>query len=387
MIVEQRHANFRHVLAARGLDALVLTNFWAESPQGGDYDIVYLSNLQRRYIFSILVLTLDDICVWVESDDLPRAREETWLKTTEALEPGEQWGYTGPEMARMAAARIRDMVKKADIRVGYDGRYLPGSIALSLRDLGLALKEVSFDLEQSKIVKDELELQMMRRASELADRGCIKVAESVREGIRERELAALAEAEMRAHGAECFWWKTLLASGPDADRWFDTPSDRTVKRGDVVLMDFTPVYQGYGGDIARAFVFGQPTKEQQEVWDLCKAALDAACAVLREGVSLRELMQAGARVVEGSPYEKCYIGTGHTIGLYSHVYPIFLASIERMKTIPSSVLDIRMKPGMVAAMEIIFTVPGVGGIRLEDAYIVGAEQPENMNRAPMLMYV
>jgi Xaa-Pro aminopeptidase len=58
-----------------------------------------------------------------------------------------------------------------------------------------------------------------------------------------------------------------------------------------------------------------------------------------------------------------------------------------MKTIPSSVLDIRMKPGMVAAMEIIFTVPGVGGIRLEDAYIVGAEQSENMNRAPMLMYV
>ena len=85
--------------------------------------------------------------------------------------------------------------------------------------------------------------------------------------------------------------------------------------------------------------------------------------------------------------EPGYIGTGHTIGLYSHVNPIFLASIERMKTIPESVLETRMRAGMVAAMEVIITVPGLGGIRLEDAYIVRTGEPERLNHAPMVMSI
>ena len=201
---------------------------------------------------------------------------------------------------------------------------------------------------------------------------------SICEGVSEIELAAAAEAEMRILGAECFWWKILLASGPDAENWFDSPTERRIRKRDVVLMDFTPVYNGYGGDIARTFVFGEPTPEQRTVWTLAKDALDASVDILREGVSLRELMHAGARVVQGTPYEKQYIGTGHTIGLYSHVNPIFLSTIEKMNTVPASCLDIRMRTGMVAAMEIIITVPGVGGFRLEDAHVVRADGSEKL---------
>jgi Xaa-Pro aminopeptidase len=386
-ILNGRLENYRRVLASKKLDALLLTNFWAESPQGGDYNIVYLSRLLKRYIFSFVILTSDDCGVWVEGDDLPRARSESWLRRVEAMRPGEQWGYCGAEFAGIAAEQIRGLVRKDRLRIGYDGRYLPGSIAIGLRELGIHLEEISLDLEKSKLVKDELEQQQMRGAAAIVDRGIARVIELVREGVSEIELAASAEAAMRIAGAECFWWKTLLASGSAAEQWFDAPTERRIRRGDVVLMDFTPVFNGYGGDIARTFVLGEPNAEQREVWDLAKAALDAAVAVLREGVSLMELMQAGVDVVRGTPYESFYIGTGHTIGLYSHVYPIFLSSIEKMKTIPRSVLDTRMRSGMVAAMEVIITVPGLGGFRLEDSYLVQANGAEKLTQAPMFISV
>ena len=384
-IVQGRFDNYRGVLADKDLDALLLTNFWAESPQGGDYNIIYLSSLMKRYIFSFLILTKDECGAWVEADDLPRAKKESWLDLVEAMKPGEQWGYSGPEFAGIAAEQLKALVGKDKIRLGYDGRYMPGSIAISLLERGFHLEEISFDLEQSKIVKDELEQENMRQASRILDQGIVKAMETIREGVSEIELAAWAEAEMRANGAECFWWKSLLAAGPDADQWFDTPTDRKVRKGDVVMMDFTPVYNGYGGDIARCFVLGEADEQQTEIWNLTKEALDAAVAILKEGVTLKELMDAGVRVVQGTPYEKQYIGTGHTIGLYSHVYPIFLSSIERMKTIPQSVFDHTMRAGMVAAMEVIITVPGVGGFRLEDAYIVEKDGAEKLNHAPMVL--
>jgi Xaa-Pro aminopeptidase len=386
-IVARRLGNYRGVLAARNLDALLLTNYWAESPQGGDYSIIYLSNLLKRYIFSFLILTPDECGVWVEAEDVPRAREQSWLKLIEAIPSGESFGYNGADLTRIAAERIRGLVGKDKIRLGFDGRYMPASIALELLRLGFYLEDVALGLEQSKLVKDEWEQDNMRQASRIVDLGIAKVMASVREGVSEIELAAAAEAEMRVAGAECFWWKILLASGPEAENWFDSPTERKIRKGDVVLMDFTPVYNGYGGDIARTFVLGEPSAKQREVWNLAKEALDAAVGILREGVSLRELMEAGARVVRGTPYEDVYVGTGHTIGLYSHVNPIFLSTIEKMNKVPRAALDITMKAGMVAAMEIIITVPGLGGFRLEDAHIVRTDGSEKLTQAPMVISV
>ncbi len=383
-LVGHRLSNYRRVLAEKRLDALLLTNFWAETPQGGDYNILYLSNLEKRFIFSFLILTPDRCGVWVEADDLPRAREQSWLNVIEAMPAGEQWGYSGSEFARIAGGFVREWVSRDRIRVGYDGRYMPSSVALGLLDFGFQLEEIALDLEKSKLVKDELELENMRRAGAIADQAVVRVMEMAREGVREIDLAAWAEAVMRSNDAECFWWKTLLASGPEAEKWFDSPTERQVQKGDLVVMDFTPVHHGYGGDIARAFVVGVPTPEQRQVWDLARQVLDASVCTLKEGVTLRQLMNEGVRVVEGSRYRDFYVGTGHGVGLYSHVYPIFLSSIARMKTIPAAVLDTRLMAGMTVAMEVIFTVPGLGGVRLEDSCVVGRDASERLNQSPMV---
>jgi len=239
------------------------------------------------------------------------------------------------------------------------------------------------DLEKSRLIKDERELELLRKAAEIVDKGVVKVMDVVHEGVTERELSLFAECEMRRSGAECFWWPSIISSGPEAESWANSPTDRRIRKGDLLWMDFTPVYMGYAADIARAFVYGEASEEQLEVFNLAERALDEAASTLRDGVTIREVMEAPAQTVRGSPYEGYYIGPGHMIGLYNSVYPVFLTSISKMKALPTSMLEMKLLRGMTAAIEIIFTIPGLGGVRLEDDYLITMNQPERLTKAPI----
>jgi Xaa-Pro aminopeptidase len=140
---------------------------------------------------------------------------------------------------------------------------------------------------------------------------------------------------------------------------------------------------GYGGDIARAFVYGKPSEAQLAVFRLAEKVLDGAASSLDDGVTIREVMEAAARPVTGSPYEKLYTGPGHGIGLYNDIYPTFLTTLKKMKLLPSWLLDTKLLKGMVFAIEIIFTVPGVGGVRLEDDYLITGGRAEKLTKAPL----
>jgi Xaa-Pro aminopeptidase len=73
--------------------------------------------------------------------------------------------------------------------------------------------------------------------------------------------------------------------------------------------------------------------------------------------------------------------------LYDDTYPLFLASIPQMHKMPASMLDVTLKAGAVVAIEIIITVPGLGGVRLEDNYVITPGQPERLTKAPIQVEV
>ena len=381
---EKHLSNFRSVLSSREIDAILLANYEVAVPPNYNFNIYYASGLLGFFSPCFLVLTEDDCGLWVNTGDEERARRQTWLNRVAEIErPGGPFHFSPEENARAALQQVRELVGRDAVRVGVDGAHMSGSLLLALVQEGAQVEDVHLDLEKSRMVLDDRELALMRRGASAADRGVEKVMEAVREGITERELSVLAEAEMLRAGAECFWWPNIIASGPEAEFWADLPTDRRIQRGDVLWMDFTPVVRGYTGDIARAFVYGEASPEQMALFTLGEEALAATAAALGSGVTIRKVMEDAAEVVKGSPYEPCYLGPGHMIGLYNSVNPIFLASTAGMAHLPEDVLDAQLEPGMVVAAEIILTVPGLGGVRLEDNYIITTDQPERITHAPI----
>ena len=385
---ENHLRNFRSVLSAREVDAILLANCGANVPNDYNYNLYYVSNLLGFLPWCIFVLTGDECGIWVHAEDVERVKKQTWIDRVEAMEPeGGAFQSSPEELARTALTHVRELVGSETLRLGVDGGRLPSSVALALIQEGAQVEEVSLDLEKSRMVLDDRELDQMRKGAQIADQGVEKVMEAIREGVTERELSVLAEYAMRAAGAECFWWPSIIASGPEAAFWADSPTHREIRDGDLLWMDFTPVYQGYAGDIARAFVCGTASQDQLEVFELAEETLEATAAALGDGVTIREVMEAAAQVVKGSRYEPFYLGPGHMIGLYNSVYPIFLSSISEMEAMPPAILEMPLQPGMVVAAEIIFTVPGLGGVRLEDNYVITANQPERLTRAPIVATV
>jgi Xaa-Pro aminopeptidase len=378
---EKRIANFRGILS-KGVDAIFLANYTATEPNHHDYNLYYASNLLRFFPWGFLVLTKDECGLWVHEDDLSRAREQSSMKRVEPLRL--ELHSMSREFGRAAAEKVKEMTGKNEgIKVGVNGKCLPSFVSLALLNAGLNVVDVAPDLEKSRLVKDEIEIEYMRKAAAIAEKGVVRVMNDIHRGVTERELSVLAEYEMKKRGAECFWWPSLIASGPEAEKWADSPNKRRIRRGDLLWMDFTPVYMGYGGDIARAFVYGKANETQLHVFRLAEEVLDEAASSLRNGVTIREVMEAAAGPVKGSTYEKFYIGPGHGIGLYNDIYPTFLTTLAKMKLLPRWLLETKLLKGMVFAIEIIFTVPGVGGVRLEDDYLITGGKAERLTKAPI----
>ena len=387
-ILSGRLDKARRLLAEHHLDALLLASYQADAPQGVDYGFYYLTNLYSRYM-GFVIVTEKDCAAWVTASELERAKEDSWVPRLEPMElPAEHpFLTTAEEFAGMALKRVQELCGRERPYVGVSGRNLPAAVGIPLAQAGATVVDVSSALEKARMVKDALEIDLLRRGCQLADLGVQATMDALRAGVTERQLTARAEFAMKYAGADCFWWKTLMSSGPQAERWMTAPSDRVIQAGDLVVTDFTPVYRGYAGDIARSFVCGKASADQREVFDLAQRTLQAAADAVTEGVTAGELMRAGAAVVRGSRFEPYYAGDGHGIGLYDDTYPIFLASTEQIEAMPATLRDERFMANSVVALEIIFTVPGLGGVRLEDNYLVTSGRPERLTHAPMVVEV
>jgi Xaa-Pro aminopeptidase len=387
--VQKRLDNFRSVLRAKGLDAIVLASYRGFGPHDGSYNFYYLTNILRRFSTYFLVLTEDAYGVWVEQGDLERAERLSWLKPLSVMEPPERGNLMPWEFGGSIRKHVKEMLKSGGrrslaIKVGIDGRYLQGSVVPSIRGGGVEVVDVAEDLELSRLVKDAREIKALKHAARVVDIGVSTVMSEIRPGMTEVELAAISEEAMRREGAECFWWKTLINSGPDANRWAECPRNRRMREGDMIGIDFTPVCDGYAADIGRSFVLGKPSRRQLQVLELTKRSLDDSVASLKDGVTMREVVEASIRSVKGTEYERYFTGPGHCIGLYSDTFPGFFFSVSKIPKLKKAYLDRRFSKGTTVAMEIVMTVPGVGRVCIEDDYLIEANGAERLTRAPIV---
>jgi Xaa-Pro aminopeptidase len=218
-------------------------------------------------------------------------------------------------------------------------------------------------VERLRLVKDAGELARIELAADLADVALAQVRERLTESPTEAELALELDVEMRRRGADGVSFETIVASGPNGARPHARPTSRRIEEGDVVVVDFGALADGYHSDMTRTLCVGTPSDPQ--LVDLLDAVLAAQRAGVRAtcaGVPAADVDAACRRSLEEAGFASLFVhGTGHGVGLQIHEAPALA---------PGSA-DILVE-GAVVTVEPGAYLPGAGGVRIEDTLVVTA---------------
>lgn len=224
-----------------------------------------------------------------------------------------------------------------------------------------------------KMCKDPTEIELMLAAGKIIDEVMSQMVDVIRPGISERKVAHLIETQIREAGADDIAFKPIVASGPNSALPHHSPTDRELKAGEFVVMDFGAVYKGYCSDMTRTFFLGKANSRQREIYDIVKAAYDAGYKEVVKGKKIEDLDLAVRNVISSAGYGEYFIHrTGHGIGIEVHEDPYIMGGNTNV-----------LENGMAFSIEPGIYIPGEFGIRLENIVVVNDNAPLELNKFPL----
>ena len=220
-------------------------------------------------------------------------------------------------------------------------------------------------VERGRVVKDAVEVDVLRTAASLLSRVAREaVPNMVRAGRTEAEVAAGIDGALRAAGFARPAFETIVASGPNAALPHARPGPRILAAGDPVVLDFGGVYDGYCVDLTRTVQLAPSTDAFRRLFAAVAEAHGAAVAAVRPGASTADIDYAARHALDGHGLADAFgHGTGHGLGLDVHEEP-------RISKADPSRPAVRVEAGMVFTIEPGVYLPGVGGVRIEDDVLV-----------------
>jgi Xaa-Pro aminopeptidase len=230
-------------------------------------------------------------------------------------------------------------------------------------------------VETLRAVKDAGEVARLEAACAIADRALADVLPLVDEKPTEAAFARALDDRMRALGADDGSFETIVASGPNGSRPHHSPQDRTIERGDLVVVDFGALVDGYHSDMTRTIAAGGRAAlddEQRRMLDVVGEAQAAGVAAVRAGAPARAVDEACRAVIAAAGWGDAFVhGTGHGVGLDIHEDPRVSATAEAT-----------LAEGHVVTVEPGVYLPGRGGVRIEDTVVVTAAGGRTLTHAP-----
>ncbi len=229
-----------------------------------------------------------------------------------------------------------------------------------LRKKRLTLKGHKDLVAELRRLRDKREVACIRKAISRAEESLRELKKYVRPGARERALALTLEFLMREKGARKAAFDTIIASGKNGAMPHASVTDKRLRDGDMVTIDFGAEADGYSCDITRTFCVGRPTARQHEIHSLVLAAQTAAIKSIRPGMSCNAIDAEARGCIKAAGHGEHFgHGTGHGVGLMVHEGP----SVSPLSK------DFA-EQGMVFTVEPGVYIPGWGGVRIEDMVLV-----------------
>ncbi len=343
-----RHTRLREEMRTAGLDALLVTSL---------PNVAYLTGLFASA--AAVVITHDRFSLITDGRYLGTAQaivadmSGVELLITPATIPFDQ-------------ALAEDLARAGIARAGFEAAHLS---VKRYRDLtsrvakiaqGCVLEATEGLVERLRILKDQWELEVFRDAGARLSDAAKCIIPKALAGMREREVAALIEAELRRVGFDKPAFDTIVASGPNSAVPHYRAGDRVLAAGDLVVLDFGGLLHGYAVDLTRTITMGPASTRQRRLLEDVGAAQDAGFAVVREGTLATDIDRATREsMVRAGLGDAFGHGTGHGLGLEVHERP-------RVAQFRAELPGEPLQPGMVFTIEPGAYFPDWGGARIED---------------------
>jgi Xaa-Pro aminopeptidase len=224
-----------------------------------------------------------------------------------------------------------------------------------------------------RIIKDEGEIKLIVKAARIQEAALKAVLPKIKAGQTELEVAARLEAEMKMRGSSEPGFQSIVAAGTTGSLPHYRPQARKIARGKSLLIDWGATYRGYHSDMTRVFALGKWPKKIAEIYKIVLDAQEMAAAALAPGKSTFDIDAIARKHITSHGYGEFYgHGLGHGLGLDGHVEP------RLTHMLAPSILE----PGHVVTVEPGIYLPGVGGVRIEDDYVITPTGARNLCTLP-----
>ncbi len=362
MDVAGRPGRLRARLADAGLPALLVTRL---------PNVRYLTGFSGSA--GTLLVTADELCLVTDGRYETQAGEQLAAAGVDAqVEIG---GTQADQHALLAAA----LTRTGTARLGLEAHGVTWAEqrAFAARFADVELVPTESEVEELRRVKDPGEVARIRAACAIADVALGAVLPTLADHPTEQEFAVELEHAMRRGGASAMSFDTIVASGPNGAKPHARPSSRPIGSGELVVVDFGCVVDGYCSDMTRTVSVGDPGAEGRALWELVAASQQAGRDRVAAGVACADVDHASRAVIEDAGLGEQFVhGTGHGVGLEIHEAP------RVARTAPGT-----LATGTVVTVEPGVYLPGVGGVRIEDTVVVTEDGSDALTEFPKSLVV
>ena len=368
----RRIADLRRRFDDAGVSALLVTHL---------PNIFYLTGFSGTA--GALVVTPDTATLVVDS-------RYTTVARAVLDQAGGPAGLTLVEVDSTYEAACRDvLVSSAAGPVGVEANQITLDrfdwLVAALEPAGVELRRTRGLVEAGRVRKDEHELEILREAGQRISTVMTAALATLEPGRTELEVAADIDHAIRHAGFERPAFDTIVASGPQTALPHARPGARTLESGDLVLLDFGGLADGYCVDLTRVASLGPPDDDARTWHEAVLAAHRAALDVIRPGVTTCEVDDAARAALDERGLGAAFgHGTGHGLGIEVHEAP--RVGQRRAALGAEDPEDVPLEAGMVFTVEPGVYLAGRGGVRLEDDLVVTPEGYALLTDVPLDLF-